>query len=59
MQIKMPGTESAHQLKYLQVLFRLRDCKFLKHVIPNIRVLYKKMNKSIQREMMHDNMQST
>ena len=38
----MPGTESAHQLKYLQVLFRLRDCKFLKHVIPNIRVLYKK-----------------
>ena len=38
----MPGTESAHQLKYLQALFRLRDCKFLKHVIPNIRVLYKK-----------------
>jgi hypothetical protein len=51
----MSGTESACKLKYLQVLFRLRDCKFLKHVIPNIRVLYKKTNKSIQREMIHDN----
>lgn len=42
-------------LKYLQELFRLRNCKFLKHVVPNIRVLYTKMNKSIQKEIMQEN----
>ena len=53
----MAGTElHIGRLKYLQELFRLRNCKFLKHVIPNVRVLYKKkMNKSIQKEIMHHN----
>jgi len=46
-------------LKYLPGLFRLRNCKFLKHVIPNVRVLYKKKIEQVNRKGNNASQQQT